>query len=59
MTPVRTLTLDPQAHRLAVEDVFEGEGEHDVIVPLHLRGVEARIDAEIDRAIERSGRSLK
>ena len=43
--PVRTISLDPASHRLTVEDVFEGEGEHEVLVPLHLaEGVEALPD---------------
>ena len=36
VTPVRTLTLCHATHELRIEDVFEGDGEHQVEVPLHL-----------------------
>ena len=40
----RTLTLDHREHMLAIEDRFEGEGDHDVEIPLHLAaGVGAAI----------------
>jgi len=43
VTPVRTIVLDHQNHRLLVRDAFEGEGVHRFEVPLHLApGVEAR-----------------
>lgn len=59
VTPVRTIALDPRAHRLLIEDMFEGEGEHDVIVPLHLAdGVEARINAENHIVLSRSTQSF-
>ena len=32
VTPVRSLALDPDLHRLAVHDCFEGEGAHDVSI---------------------------
>jgi hypothetical protein len=42
VVPVRTIVLDRSAHALAVADRFEGEGEHELAVPLHLAlGVEA------------------
>ena len=45
VTPIRTIQLDTAAHCLTVEDRFEGEGNHDVVVPFHLApGVEARFD---------------
>ena len=59
VTPVRTITLDPVAHRLIVEDVFEGQGEHEVLVPLHLAaGVEARLDGPSRVVISGAGRSF-
>jgi uncharacterized heparinase superfamily protein len=36
ITPVRTLILDHGRHALIVHDAFEGEGEHELAVPLHL-----------------------
>ena len=46
----RTLTLDHREHMLAIEDRFEGEGDHDVEIPLHLAaGVGAAIgDGDIE-----------
>ncbi|HUP33392.1 MAG TPA: alginate lyase family protein [Gaiellaceae bacterium] len=44
--PVRTITLEPGMHRLVIHDVFEGAGEHDVVVPYHLApGVFAELAA--------------
>lgn len=36
VTPVRTFELEHGAHRLTVRDTFEGAGDHEVSVPLHL-----------------------
>ena len=36
VTPVRTIELEPDAHRLVVLDEPEGEGEHLVEIPLQL-----------------------
>jgi hypothetical protein len=36
MTPVRTIELDCERHRLVVLDEFEGDGEHEVEIPLQL-----------------------
>jgi len=59
VTPVRTITLDPAAHRLTVEDTFEGAGEHEVVVPLHLaEGVEARVDGTGRIVLGGAGRSF-
>jgi uncharacterized heparinase superfamily protein len=45
VTPVRTLALDKASRTLAVRDRFEGVGDHEVRVPLHLApGVEASAD---------------
>lgn len=47
VTPVRTISLDAAAHRLVIEDSFEGQGHHDVVVPYHLGAeVEATPDEE-------------
>lgn len=41
VTPVRTVTLHHDSHRLEILDAFEGAGEHLVEIPLHLAvGVE-------------------
>lgn len=41
VTPLRTVTLDHDMHRLAIHDRFEGDGQHLVEIPLHLAaGVE-------------------
>jgi hypothetical protein len=41
VTPVRTVSLSHDTHRLRILDEFEGEGEHLVEIPLHLAvGVE-------------------
>jgi uncharacterized heparinase superfamily protein len=43
VTPVRTVTLSHDTHRLRILDEFEGEGDHLVEIPLHLApGVEIR-----------------
>jgi hypothetical protein len=43
VTPVRTVTLRHDIHRLRILDEFEGEGDHLVEIPLHLApGVEIR-----------------
>lgn len=34
--PVRTITLDHKRHSLIIEDHFEGEGEHEFSIRLHL-----------------------
>jgi hypothetical protein len=36
VTPVRTFRLDHARHMLELEDAFEGEGIHQVQIPLHL-----------------------
>ncbi len=36
VTPVRTLILDHGYHALIIQDRFEGKGEHQFIIPLHL-----------------------
>lgn len=36
ITVVRRITLEHAAHRLVVEDRFEGKGKHDIRIPLHL-----------------------
>jgi len=36
ITPVRTLILDHNYHSLIIQDRFEGRGEHQFIIPLHL-----------------------
>jgi hypothetical protein len=42
--PIRTITLDPEAHALTVVDELEGEGEHDVEIPYHLApGIEPEL----------------
>ena len=34
--PVRTIALDPRAHRLAVFDELRGDGVHELVVPYHM-----------------------
>lgn len=36
VTVLRRISLEHAKHKLVVEDRFEGQGEHDVCVPLHL-----------------------
>ena len=36
VTPVRTITLDHVSHLLSIEDAFEGDGDHEIEIPLHL-----------------------
>ena len=36
VTPVRMIALEKRAHRLIVRDEFKGEGEHEIMIPLHL-----------------------
>ena len=36
VTPVRTVVLDKSNHRLAIQDAFEGQGEHDISITLHI-----------------------
>jgi len=36
VTPVRTIELDHRRHSLTIEDAFEGTGQHQLRVPLHL-----------------------
>ncbi|MEE2760506.1 MAG: alginate lyase family protein [Pseudomonadota bacterium] len=36
VTPVRTVVLDKLNHRLAIQDAFEGQGEHDISITLHI-----------------------
>lgn len=41
VTPVRKFELNHAEHRLTIRDEFEGEGEHRLVIPLHLAsGVE-------------------
>ena len=41
VTPVRTVELDTETHRLTIVDAFEGDGSHAISVPLQLAiGVE-------------------
>ena len=35
VTPVRTIVLEKETHRLAVSDRFETNGQHDICVPFH------------------------
>jgi hypothetical protein len=57
VTPVRTVSLDGEAHRLTVEDAFVGEGRHEVVVPVHLAdGVGAQPLAEGRVALLAAGR---
>jgi uncharacterized heparinase superfamily protein len=51
VTPIRTIVLDQAAHRLTVEDAFEGEGDHDLLVPYHLA-------AEVEPSLDVPGRAL-
>lgn len=45
VTPVRRFMLDPRKHVLRILDRFEGSGDHDVAVALHLApGVAAAVD---------------
>lgn len=54
VTPIRTLILDHRDHALTVIDRFEGSGEHDITIPLHLStGVTA--DAETETETETGG----
>ena len=47
VTPIRTITLFHDTHRLAIRDEFDGAGNHTVEIPLHLApGVEVREVAE-------------
>jgi len=44
VTPVRTIVLDKEWHRLVVHDELAGDGSHDVLIPLHLApGVAATV----------------
>lgn len=45
LTPVRTIVLDHILHALVVRDIFEGEGEHQLEIPLHLApSTEVRVE---------------
>jgi uncharacterized heparinase superfamily protein len=36
VTPIRTIILDHRHHALIIQDQFEGRGEHQLSIPLHL-----------------------
>ena len=56
INPVRTIVLDHIHHVLEVTDEIEGDGEHEVSIPLHLAaGIEARLDGP-DRILLIAGR---
>ena len=60
VTPVRTIELEPEAHRLTVEDSFEGKGRHEVVIPLHLApDVEATIGEPGRIVLTGAGRSFE
>jgi hypothetical protein len=47
VTPVRTIVLDHEQHRLVIRDAFEGNGRHRVTIPLHLApGVAVRKEGQ-------------
>jgi uncharacterized heparinase superfamily protein len=59
VTPVRTIELDRDAHRLRVHDEFVGAGEHRICVPFHLAaGVCAQETAPGRWRLRANGRSF-
>ncbi len=59
VTPVRTITLDHQRHALEVVDEFEGEGEHETRIPLHLAaGVEVEQIHKSEVRLTQSGKTF-
>jgi uncharacterized heparinase superfamily protein len=60
VTPVRTVELEPGAHRLTVADAFEGVDEHELVVCWHLAaGVEARVEQPGIVLLAAAGRSFR
>lgn len=58
--PRRTIMLDKRAHSLMIRDEFEGHGEHEVAVPVHLAaGVVAGVGVCGAILIEASGRTYR
>ncbi|MGH3072963.1 MAG: heparinase II/III family protein, partial [Gaiellaceae bacterium] len=59
VTPVRAVRLDPAAHRLEIMDEFEGDGEHEVVVPFHLApGVQVSEDRPGRLLLDAGGRAF-
>jgi uncharacterized heparinase superfamily protein len=57
--PVRTFVLESSEHVLSVRDEFDGEGDHEIRIPLHLaRGVAAREARSGEIQLDGAGRAF-